>query len=127
MSAGQFKTVRYQDDYGLISPIVIQPETETLSFGADTNTGIVAAATNKYRVRAGGGRREIGCRARLVGIKITDGTPPVDYKPGGIIYLPWLDPSSYANLAKGMVGSYTIRGTSYEVTISGLIKEAGAM
>lgn len=120
MSAGEFKTSRYELDNGTIIPIKIQEETESLTFGATSNDPPAAAAVTGYgSARVGGGANQIGIRARNVTLKWVTTVPP-GYKASGLIRLPILTNAMHSSLASGNQGTYTLNGTSYDVEVVGV-------
>lgn len=126
MSAGEFKNCKYgMTKGGGVALVRVQPETETLVLASETNTEVSGPVTYPYKVRVSGGKQEIGCRTRLVGIKFQEGQTPSGYKVGGIIYLPWFDPDTFGNIVEGSSGTYEVNGTDVPVTCTGTIAEAG--
>jgi hypothetical protein len=120
MSAGEFKTSRYELDSGVIIPIKVQEETESLTFGGTANEPPAGPAVRDYgSARVGGGTREIGIRARNVTVKWVTTVPP-GYKSSGLLRLPILTPALHGALASGNQGTYTLNGTSYDVEVVGV-------
>lgn len=124
MSAGEFANVTYESDGGLIFPIKIQPETETLILATITNvrpTGAVGAGLPSAKVS--GSRRSIGVNARLVRFKFTGAIPDGYISTCGVLTLPVLTPAAYAAYVKSTVGTYTLGGTAYPVEYVGKTPE----
>lgn len=126
MSKGAFTRAKYlMSKGGAVALVRVQPETETLTIDGVVNDQATGAATYPYLVRVGGGKREIGCRTRLVGFKFREASVPPGYKSGTIIYLPWFQPSTFSPITEGLEGFYTVDGTAYGIVVSGAIAEAG--
>jgi hypothetical protein len=113
MSAGKFKLgAKYESDNGSIYSIRIQPETATTVNVAPT----AAVTAGVGSVRVGGGKNQIGIRARFIsgrwkesgGDDDTAATPdaPDGYDSGGIIRVPILTASVFATLNKGTDFAY---------------------
>lgn len=119
MSAGRFIRVNYELDNDDITLIQIQPETESLTIGAQTNSAVVGARNpNLPFATVSKGRRTSGIHARLVRIRFTD-TPPAGYDDRGIITLPLINKAIYILASRGSVGTYTLGGSSYQVEVVG--------
>jgi hypothetical protein len=126
MSKGGFVTLKYQmSKADFICGVRCQPETETLTVDGTANSDATGAISFPYLVRVGGGKREIGCRTRLVGFKFTEGNTPAGYKPGTIIYLPWFDPATFGTIVSGQTGTYAPEGSPVPIVVAGAIPEAG--
>lgn len=123
MSAGAFLLSRYESsETGLIHPIKVQPETLTLSLGGNTNNPPAGQPTSKLSAEVGGSRRTYGLKTRLVRIRFTS-TLPDGYEANSTITLPWLTSTNFGSIARGTTGTYTIGGTSYDVTVRGTTAE----
>jgi len=95
MSAGTFKTSKYESNNGLIYSVRIQPETEALEIGAETNDPPAGAVDAPVRAIVSGSRRQIGCKCRKATMKFT-GAVPSGYKTNGTVTVPLLTPAMYA-------------------------------
>lgn len=113
MSAGKYKQIgKYESDNGSIYKIRVQPETVTTA-----NTEPTAAITAGVgSVRVGGGKRQLGIRARSItgkwkatgGTGDTPGAPqaPSGYDANGTIRIPILSASVFAGIAEGSDFAY---------------------
>lgn len=124
MSAGTFINARYAADYGdgtAIHPIKIQPETESLVIGAETNDRPAGAITNPISAVVSRGKNQRGLRPRTVSIKTPDTGGPTGYKPGAVIIVPALNRAAWDAATPGTVCTYlgvatfTVVGRSAEV------------
>lgn len=124
MSAGPFTTnAIYQDNFGSLYPITVQPETLTLVINSQTNSAAAGPLPdNLPSVSVSRGRRANGVNARLVRFRFT-GTLPPGYLMNGIISLPVLTSTAYAAYSKGQTGTYTLNGTGYDVAVVGRTPE----
>jgi len=112
VSSGPFLETFYLADSGEVHPIRHQPETSALVIDGATNEIPAGPATSGISAKVSGGRRQLGLTARSVTIRWT-GAPPTGYLAGGEITLPWFQPDSWLDLAKGQTGTYL--GTSVTV------------
>lgn len=124
MSAGNFvKGAIYQDDFGNLYPIRVQPETLTLTIGGVANDQAAGPLPpNLPSVSVSRGRQANGVNARLVRIEFTTITPP-GYASSGTITLPVLTSTAFAAYSKDAVGTYTLNGTAYDVRSGGRTPE----
>lgn len=124
MSAGSFLNTGYETNTDVIHPIRVQPETLSLTLNSVSNAApTTAIATSVPSAKVSGSRRAIGVNARLVRVRITDGTPPDGYVVGGVITLPVLTQVAFAAYAKGTTGTYTLNGTAYAIEFVGKTPE----
>lgn len=120
MSNGRFITAGYTSNKGTVHKIRIQPETAALVVNGVTNT-IPAQPSGGYvqpQAKVSGGKGQIGLTARRVGIRFPL-SPTGGYAPLSVIYLPWLSPSTFPDVAEGDEATYngndcTFIGTSAE-------------
>lgn len=119
MSAGAFLKAKYEASTdGLIHPIKIQPETETLAISGQANSQPTASLDSKISARVGGGNRQLGLKARNVAFRFV--TAPEGYKQDSIIRVPWLRPDTYnAATIDGAEGSYVVNGTPEDIIVVG--------
>lgn len=131
MSAGAFSLARYEVTTSVAGPpaipavvtsIRVQPETLTLAFGTITNASSTLALSPGYprAVVSASSRRRGIIRARGVRIRFT-ATPPTGYKPGVIIFLPWLVISTFNQLTPGLAGTYLTVAVELLSTRSGSV------
>jgi hypothetical protein len=107
MSAGEFVQTGYEcEGTGQVHPIRINGETLTLSVNTVNNTAPTQAPDTPVSARVAGGRRGIGVFARTVTIRFDLAATPSGYKKGGTITLPWLQSSTFNNIAKGQSVQY---------------------
>lgn len=107
MSAGAFLNAFYTTNAGLVVSISIQPETAACVIEGNTNVipagpagpGLPSAQVSK-------GKRSIGINARSIRVRFAPGAAPTGYVDGGIVQLPWLDPTSFALLPAKGTGTY---------------------
>lgn len=104
MSAGAFLRTKYQSDSGTIYAIRVQPETVAANIGG-ANTAPAGAIDGEGSVKARGGSREIGIKARKVRVKFT-GAVPDGYKPDTVLEIPILTPSVYQSIGTNATGTY---------------------
>lgn len=107
MSAGAFKTSKYESNDGFVYPITIQPETEDLVIGGQANDPPGGALTaGALSVRVSGGKRSIGLVARKIRVRFT-GAVPSGYQADGVHAIPVLDPEIYASYKdRTLTGTY---------------------
>lgn len=124
MSAGAFTTnAIYQDNFGNLYPITVQPETITLTINAVANDQAAGPLPdNLPSVSVSKGRRSNGVNARLVRFRFT-GTLPPGYLMNGVISLPVLTSAAFASYGKGKTGTYTLNGTAYDIAVVGRTAE----
>lgn len=126
MSAGAFlRNAIYQSDAGLNFPVRIQPETITFELDAITNaipTG--SAGVGLPSARVSGTRKEIGVNCRKVRFRFTGAVPDGYLGTSGVLSLPVLDRTVWAQYSKNQTGNYTIGGTAYPVEYVGKTGEA---
>ena len=109
MSSGAFISSRYAASYAAnaIHPIKIQPETTGLTIAGAINTPPSGVATNPISAIGSLGRRALGLKPRKVSFKFTSDTPQAGlYREGAVLTLPWLNPFTEGQFAKGATGSY---------------------
>lgn len=109
MSAGVFKTSKYESNDAFVYPIRVQPETEGLTIGGAANAPSTAAITEKLpTIVSTKSRRGFGCHPRLVTIKLTaDGTgQTAEYKEGRTYRVPILNPTVWDGITKNQTGTY---------------------
>lgn len=109
MSAGNFKTSRYESNDAFVYPIRIQPETEGLTIATVANAPSTDGITeNLPTLVTSKSRRGFGCHPRLVTIKLTaDGTgATAEYKAGRTYRIPILNPTVWTGITKGDTGTY---------------------
>lgn len=124
MSSGSFvRGAIYQDDFGNLYPIRVQPETLTLTIGGVANTAAAGPLPpNLPTVSVSRGRQANGVNARLVRIEFTTITPP-GYANSGTIALPVLTQTAFAAYSKDQVGMYSLNGVDYDVRSAGRTTE----
>ena len=105
MSQGPFATSVYLSDEGLNHPVSVQPETLQLVLGGVTNNGSGDAPDTDISAIVAGSRRRLGIFTRTVTITWDD-PPPTGYQLGGTITLPWLQPTGFDSLRRGVTGTY---------------------
>lgn len=123
MSAGNFNTVRYEGDDGVLYKCRIQPETTQLEIEGVANLVPAEPAgtvKSKISARVNGSRRGIGLYARLVRVKFgdTDGAQPDGYKRGGTITLPILTKSLFDTIDDDQSGTYLGKVVSVVGTVN---------
>lgn len=109
MSAGSFKTSKYESNDAFVYPIRIQPETEGLTIGGTANAPSADGITeNLPTLVTSKSRRGFGCHPRLVTVKLTaDGAGvAAEYKAGRTYRVPILNPTVWAGITKGNTGTY---------------------
>ena len=109
MSAGQFQTEFYVDDFTLPYFVSIQPETLTLTIGTQANDAPTATATpSTYTLNLRESRKKNGVHAREVTVRLTAaGTgATAEYAAGTRHTLPWLDPTTFSAVVKNATGTY---------------------
>lgn len=123
MSAGRLSRSRYEDDFGNIWKIRVQPETEALTIATVVNAPPAGAATANFpSAQVSRGRQSIGVNARLCRIKFNTTVPP-GYDANGTIALPVLTLAAKAAFVADAVGTYSLNGTDYDVTVVGTTPE----
>lgn len=123
MSAGNFVTANYSDNFGNLYPISIQPETESLTLATVANTAAAGPLPpNLPSVSVSRGRRTNGVNARLCRFKFS-GTLPDGYQTNGILTLPVLTQTTFDAWGKGSTGTYTLNGTAFDVEFVGKTAE----
>ena len=122
MSAGRFEIKAYAADYSATAnhPILVQPETLELQFGANSNGDAIGAINNPISAVISRGKRAKGLRPRTVTIKFDEGEAPDGYEEGCTITLPWLQRTGFGTITRGTTGTYlganvTVVGKSNEV------------
>lgn len=104
MSAGPFVTSKYQADNGDIYRIRVQPETIAANIGG-ANSPPAGAIDAQGSARVGGGKRQIGIKARAFTFKFT-GTPPDGYSTNQILRIPILTKAVFDGVLPGATGTY---------------------
>lgn len=124
MSAGAFiKNAIYQDNFGNLYPIRVQPETLALTINGVANAQAAGPLPpNLPSVSVSRGRQSNGVNAKLVRIAFTTVTPP-GYLANGTIALPVLTNAAFAAYSPGQTGMYTLNGTAYDVEVVGRTTE----
>lgn len=114
MSQGEFLYGSYETDEGNFMPIRYMAATAALSIGGTANAVAATAASDDFgSVRVGGGKRQLGVKARSVRVKFT-AAPPTGYKEGSSLTLPVFQKSVHDGYSKGNTGTY--RGVAIVVT-----------
>lgn len=98
MSAGEFRTTKYQSDTGDIHQITIQPETSEATIGGTENSAPTEAVDSLFAAEVNRGARAYGLRPRKIRVAFTD-TPPTGYRPYTSINLVVLQESVFTNAA----------------------------
>lgn len=104
MSAGAFTLSRYASNSGTIYTIKVQPETLTANVGA-VNAAPTGTPDGEGSVRVGGGKRQIGIRARSVTVRFT-GTVPDGYLAGQTYRIPIMTKAVWDGAAPTTTGTY---------------------
>jgi hypothetical protein len=106
MSAGVFADSFYEsNELGTVHPIRVQPETLALELGGQANAAPDGDAAIGPSAQVSRGKRSIGINARTVSIRLT--ATLTGYKAGSVITLPWLDPTTFADITpKATTGTY---------------------
>jgi len=104
MSSGNFTDAKYVDEFSVVHPIRIQPE--TITAWNPNGAGTIVPGTPSAQVSQS--HRALGVNARLCRFKWV-GTPPAGYATNAIITLPILTKAAYDNLVKGV--DYPYLGT----------------
>lgn len=116
MSAGAFIISTYETDGGTFMPIRVQPETLTLTIEGTANAAPANPSSSVHgSARVGGGKRQLGVKARYVRISF-GATPPTGYKPNSSLTLPILQRSVWQGISKGNTGTYL----ASTVTVTGV-------
>ena len=124
MSAGNFVTEPYTDNFGNIYPVKTQPETASLTLATVVNApAAVAIPANIPSASISKGRRSNGVNTRLVRVRFT-GTLPDGYAANGILTLPVYTSTTFDSYGKGQTGTYTLNGTAYDVEYVGKTAES---
>lgn len=124
MSAGGFFSAKYQADAGNgggIHPIRIQPETLTLTFGANSNASPEGDVNNNIVPSTTGSKRTNGLTTRRVSFKFVNA--PTGYQQGSTISLPWLDDTGFDTIRKGDQGTYSPLGSAEPIVVVGKTRE----
>jgi hypothetical protein len=105
LSSGNFLRAFYETDSLAICAVSIQPETAALALDGVTNAIPAGPADQLASAKVSGSRREIGVICRGVYVEF-DGAPPEGYSEGSVIFLPWLQPATFAALPNNATGTY---------------------
>lgn len=106
MSNGRFSDAKYGGDVAGVHRIRVQPETRQLVINSETNEEVAGEIDSDFSARVSGSRRGYGLFARTVTVRFDEGVAPAGYEPEGAITLPWLNPTTFANLRAGNAGTY---------------------
>lgn len=101
----QRKLSKYKTDGGQIFPVLINPQTELLGFGSQTNSPTALEPTTDVSLAIRKDVGENGITSRKIYV-IWATEPPLGYAKGRGFYIPILTPELFLAIKKGQVGEY---------------------
>lgn len=96
---------KYKTDGGQVFPVLINPQTELLSFGSETNAPTSLGLTTEASLAIRKDVAENGITSRKIYVVWKD-EPPLGYASGRGFYIPILTPELFLAIRQGQEGQY---------------------